>query len=202
MEKLTEQRRDRTRAMIKTMKKVIGTNEPTREALAAAEQVMTEFGDPAYFPPAHFPLNERTGEASYRLSEEPDHSYALYLFVDQGGVKTPPHNHQTWAVNTALVGEEINTLYQVSNQPREPGENPVQVRGRKVLTPGVAISMMPHDIHAIETVADEKSGIVMSLHLYGFAIDRPINRQMFDMVSGRAESYPAWDDIVDPPLGA
>jgi predicted metal-dependent enzyme (double-stranded beta helix superfamily) len=188
--------------MIKEMQAIIGTGEPTREALVAAERVMTEFGDPTFFPLAHFPLKETTGEASYRLWEETDHSYALYLFVDQGDVRTPPHNHQTWAVNTTLIGEEINTLYQVRYHPREPGENPVQVQGRKVLAPGVAISLMPRDIHAIETVADETSGVVMSLHLYGYAIDRPIDRQMFDMVSGRAESYPAWDDIIDPPMGA
>ncbi len=199
---LATKRRDRTKIAIAAIKAEIGAGEVEQERLDRALLILLDYADPAFFPLEHFPAEKDGGEATYRLWEEQDHSFAMYLSVSPDGVRTPPHNHLTWAVNTALIGEEINVLYQVSYQPSEPGESPVKVVGSKTLRSGVGIGLMPRDIHAIETKADEADGIVMSLHLYGHAIDQPSERQMFDLISGQAEGYPSWDGIIDPPMGA
>ena len=47
----------------------------------------------------------------YRVSEDPDHRYALYVNSSLGGHGTPAHNHTTWAVIVGITGEELNRFY-------------------------------------------------------------------------------------------
>src|SRR3990172_8401415 len=60
----------------------------------------------------------------YRVAEDPDHRFALYVNSSLGGHNTPAHNHTTWAVIVGVSGEELNRFYDRSadNGVREKGQ--------------------------------------------------------------------------------
>ena len=58
------------------------------------------------FPQDEFPLGADGG--IYRLSEDPDHRFALYASAGGAGKKVPPHNHTTWAIIAGVHGAERN----------------------------------------------------------------------------------------------
>ena len=68
--------------------------------------------DKELFPRSSFPVTEDGGSAVYRISEDPDHRYALYASVGAAGKSVPPHNHTTWAVIVGVYGDELNRFYQ------------------------------------------------------------------------------------------
>jgi hypothetical protein len=59
---------------------------------------------------AEFPLGADGG--IYRLSEDPDHRFALHASAGGPGKKVPPHNHTTWAVIAGVHGAERNVVYE------------------------------------------------------------------------------------------
>ena len=58
-----------------------------------------------YPPPA--PGGKRNS-CLYRVAEDPDHRFALYVNSSDGNYGTPAHNHTTWAVIVGVSGEELN----------------------------------------------------------------------------------------------
>jgi len=70
------------------------------------------------FPQDEFPLGADGG--IYRLSEDPDHRFALYASAGGAGKKVPPHNHTTWAIIAGVHGAERNVVYdRLDNRSRE-----------------------------------------------------------------------------------
>src|SRR5437773_7705176 len=66
------------------------------------------------FTPRDFPAPEPGGKRNsclYRVSEDPDHRFALYVNSSFGNYGTPAHNHTTWAVIVGVTGEELNRFY-------------------------------------------------------------------------------------------
>ncbi len=202
MDALVDKRRQATAAMIDRVKGILEDKPLSRELLTEALTALLDYADPDLFPLEHFPADEFGEDRTYKLWQDDDFRYALYLSSSPDGVTTPPHNHLTWAAITVLSGEEINLLYQIAHHPKEPGQDPVRVIGRESVTPGKGLILMPNDVHAIETVADPDSGVAMLLHLYGHAIDRPTGRRMFDPVSGAARGYDDAMPALAPPMGA
>ncbi len=47
----------------------------------------------------------------YRVAEDADHRFALYVNSSDGNYGTPAHNHTTWAVIVGVSGEELNRFY-------------------------------------------------------------------------------------------
>src|SRR5215468_10187622 len=119
------------------------------------------------FPQAEFPLGADGG--IYRLSEDPDHRFALYASAGGAGKKVPPHNHTTWAIIAGVHGAERNVVYdRLDNGARA---DHVQLREasakEKTLRRGDVICYLPEDFHHIETPAG--SGDALHLHFYGLS---------------------------------
>jgi rhodanese-related sulfurtransferase/predicted metal-dependent enzyme (double-stranded beta helix superfamily) len=151
------------------------------------------------FPQDEFPLGSDGG--IYRLSEDPDHRFALYASAGGPGKKVPPHNHTTWAVIAGVHGAERNVVYdRLDNGARE---GFVQLREapakEKTLKNGDFISYLPDDFHHIETPAG--SGTALHLHFYGLALDHLPNRVSVDMAAGTAKRFMARAKILTPLLG-
>ncbi len=147
------------------------------------------------FPQDEFPLGPDGG--IYRLSEDPDHRFALYASAGAPGKKVPPHNHTTWAVIAGVHGAERNVVYdRLDNGARA---DVVQLRENaakeKTLRSGDFISYLPDDFHHIETPA--ASGDALHLHFYGLSLEHLPERVMVD-TAGKAERFMSKAKILTP----
>ncbi len=150
------------------------------------------------FPQEEFPLGADGG--IYRLSEDPDHRFALYASAGGAGKKVPPHNHTTWAIIAGVHGAERNVVYdRLDNGARE---DFVQLREapekEKTLRRGDTIAFLADDFHHIETPAG--SGNALHLHFYGLSLEHLPGRVTVDPSSGAAKRFMAKAKILTPLL--
>lgn len=150
------------------------------------------------FPPDEFPLGADGG--IYRLSEDPDHRFALYASAGGAGKKVPPHNHTTWAIIAGVHGEERNVVYErLDNGARADFVQLREVPAKeKTLRRGDVIGYLADDFHHIETPAG--SGNALHLHFYGLSLEHLPDRVSVDLATGKAKRFMARAKILTPLL--
>jgi rhodanese-related sulfurtransferase/predicted metal-dependent enzyme (double-stranded beta helix superfamily) len=150
------------------------------------------------FPQEEFPLGAEGG--IYRLSEDPDHRFALYASAGGAGKKVPPHNHTTWAIIAGVHGAERNVVYERLDNGAQ--EDVVQLREapakEKTLKRGDVIAFLPDDFHHIETPVD--SGNALHLHFYGLSLEHLPGRVTVDLKTATAKRFMARPKILTPLL--
>jgi len=119
----------------------------------------------------------------YRVSEDTDHRFALYVNASLGGHATPAHNHTTWAVIVGVSGEELNRFYDRAGKG-------VQEKGQAVVKQGTGVSFMPEDLHSIHIDAP-----LVNFHMYGLALDHLHRREYYKAEEGQWRVFPAHGDI-------
>jgi rhodanese-related sulfurtransferase/predicted metal-dependent enzyme (double-stranded beta helix superfamily) len=134
----------------------------------------------ALFPAAHFPVDAEHPAQVYRLAEDVDGGFALYLSAGVAGKAQPPHDHTTWAVIAGVEGNERNELYR-----REKTADPARdalVHQRTVdVAAGSAVVLLPDDVHTIELVGGQDG---RHLHFYGRALELLDKRVVFEGAEG------------------
>ena len=120
----------------------------------------------------------------YRLAEDADHRFALYLNSSLGGYGTPAHNHTTWAVIVGMSGDEQNRFYERS------ADGGVRETGRFVVSPGTGVAFMPDDLHSIHIDAP-----LLNFHMYGLALEQLHRREYYQPDERRWKVFPAHADI-------
>src|SRR5918992_2860021 len=119
----------------------------------------------------------------YRVAEDPDHRFALYVNASLGGHSTPAHNHTTWAVIVGVTGEELNRFYdRTDGAPRE--------KGQFVVKQGSGVCFMPEDLHSIHIQAP-----LVNFHMYGLALDHLQSREYYKADEKSWKKFPAHSDI-------
>jgi predicted metal-dependent enzyme (double-stranded beta helix superfamily) len=139
------------------------------------------------FPAGDFPSpppGERPGSCLYRLSQDDDDRYALYVNACRDETDTPPHNHTTWAIVVGFEGEELNRFY------RRTGDGGVEEIDREVVSEGRGVTMLPDDLHSIHI-----RGGARNFHLYGLALERLDQREYFRADDRSWHTFPAHRDI-------
>ncbi len=136
------------------------------------------------FPVDEFPAIEG---GMYRLSEDADHRYALYIVAPAAGGFSPPHNHTTWAVIAGVHGHEHNKLYRRLDDGSQPGQARIEESGSIDVVPGTAVTLMPDDIHSIHLGDD---GPHANLHLYGKSVEHCEGRLMYSRSKGTCKTFP------------
>ena len=151
------------------------------DTLQAVADALVRLGQQrSLFPAAHFPVDAQRPAQVYRLAEDANGGFALYLSAGLAGKAQPPHDHTTWAVIAGVEGNERNVLYR-----REKTADPARdalVHQRTVdVASGSAVVLLPDDVHTIELV-DGQDG--RHLHFYGRALELLDRRVVFEGPQG------------------
>jgi len=173
-----------------------GVNYSTLEKIGGLLASLASRAD--LFPQDEFPLGADGG--IYRLSEDPDHRFALYASAGGSAKKVPPHNHTTWAIIAGVHGAERNVVYERLDNGAQEGvvklrEAPAK---EKTLRRGDVICYLPDDFHHIETPAG--SGDALHLHFYGLSLEHLPDRLSVDMATAAAKRFMAKAKILTPLL--
>ena len=182
----------RTAAVSATMDRIRGIEREhgvTRPALDAIKAEMLALAEQEpLFPSAEFPPPPagQTGSKRYLLQEDPDGRFAIYMLALNPGNSTKPHDHTTWAVVTAVEGEELNRVYRRTDDGAAPGRAALVLEREVLVRPGTGIALMPEDIHSIHTDGTRPT---RHLHVYGLALERLTERQGFDPDQGTVQPY-------------
>jgi len=128
----------------------------------------------------------------YRLAEDDEHRFALYMSTSIGAKDVPPHDHTTWAVIVSVQGTEENRFYDRVGDFSVPGQGQIRQVGGTTVRPGIGVCLMPEDIHSIHP-RNERPALI--LHMYGRALDHLPNRVTFDMAEGTYKVFPASPNI-------
>jgi predicted metal-dependent enzyme (double-stranded beta helix superfamily) len=170
-------------ADVRTIEKRDGVN---RESLEKIKQRLIRLARPELFPASDFPppaAGGRLKSCLYRVAEDDDHRFALYVNSSLGGHGTPAHNHTTWAVIVGVTGEELNRFYdRVEGRPLE--------KGQYVVKQGTGVCFLPEDLHSIHIQAP-----LVNFHMYGLGLDQLHKREFYKADEGAWRIFPAHGDI-------
>jgi len=145
--------------------------------LAARQELFTA----ADYPPPQ-PGSKRNS-CLYRVAEDADHRFALYVNSSDGNYGTPAHNHTTWAVIVGVSGEELNRFY-------DRVDIGVKEKGNAVVKQGTGVAFMPEDLHSIHIQAP-----LINFHMYGLALERLHHREYYKAEERSWKVFPPHSDI-------
>jgi len=145
--------------------------------LAARQDLFTA----ADYPPPQ--PGAKRNSCLYRVSEDTDHRFALYVNSSDGNYGTPAHNHTTWAVIVGVSGEELNRFY-------DRVDGGVREKGNAVVKQGTGVAFMPEDLHSIHIQAP-----LINFHMYGLALEELHHREYYKAEERTWKVFPPHSDI-------
>lgn len=197
---LTDRRKAEVAATVARVRTIVSKGVPTPQTLDKIKGALCNLAARAeLFTFDEFPLPEKDsgpGNCLYRISEDKDHRYALYVNASHPGKNSAPHNHTTWAVVVGVRGAELNRLYQRVDDASIPGKGQVREVSEFSVVPGTGICFMPEDIHSIHVIGKEP---ILHLHMYGLGLEQLDRRIGFDTAQGACTVYPPHRDIRSVP---
>lgn len=156
--------------------------EAIRDRLIALSEERELFSVEDFAPPS--PQDKRTSRL-YRLSQEPDDRFALYLQSSLGDVQTPVHDHTTWASVVGVHGQELNRFFDRTD------DGVVQTH-EHVVEAGTGIAMLPDELHSIHI-----NGRALNFHCYGHALETLTERQYFNPSEKRWKPFSSVSGIIE-----
>ncbi|QKV54576.1 cysteine dioxygenase family protein [Comamonas antarctica] len=189
---LSEQRRAAVAAALADVRQLLAGGDPDRAALAAITARLEALAaHKALFTRADFPPPEAGqgvgASTRYRLNAaDGDEGLALYLNSILPGKTTQPHNHTTWAVIVAVEGQELNRLYDRTDDGSNPAQAQIRLAREFTVEPGASIAFLPDDVHSIHVVGESPT---LHFHLYGKPLERLTGRIGIDPVTGAVTNY-------------
>ena len=126
--------------------------------------------------------DSETGWAVQTLYDEPFFPLTVQLVAWTPGAVSPIHNHASWGVVALLGGQEKNTFWERSPNPKFPDK--IQTVGDILLAPGDVLCLMPDAIHHVEALGDEPT---ISFNIYGET--DYARRFEFNQIQGTAENF-------------
>ncbi|MPN58341.1 hypothetical protein SDC9_206045 [bioreactor metagenome] len=135
-------------------------------------------------------MHEGVGASTrYRLNPaDGDEGLALYLNSINPGKTTAPHNHTTWAVIVAVEGQEVNRIYQRTDDGSSPTHATIELKREYTVQPGASLAFLPDDIHSIHVTGTEPT---LHFHLYGKPLETLTGRIAIDPETGAIKNYNA-----------
>ena len=180
-------RRREIEAAVADVREIERRDGVTRESLGKIKQRLIRLAArQELFTPRDFPPPEPGGKRNsclYRVSEDPDHRFALYANSSLGNYDTPAHNHTTWAVIVGVTGDELNRFY-------DRADAGVREKGNFVVRQGTGVAFLPEDLHSIHIQAP-----VINFHMYGLALEQLHHREYYKAEERAWKVFPPHSDI-------
>ena len=193
---IAERRDAAVAATVAAVRRIEHERGVNRQALEAIKQELIRLAaDKSLFPPEHFSLNPDGSNVIYRLSEDPDHRFALYVSTGKTGRETPAHDHTTWAVIVGIKGKEHNRFYARTDDRSQPGKGRVMEISRATVEHGNGVTLLPEDIHSIHLEGEPPT---LMVHMYGLALDHLHGRVAYNNEEGSYKHFPANPNIRAP----
>ncbi|AOY90639.1 sulfurtransferase [Cupriavidus sp. USMAA2-4] len=168
-------------AFLAEAKRLLEAAPADRTSLQPVAQALERLGlQRELFPAEHFPVSADNPAQVYRLAEDVDGRYALYVSAGQPGKAQPPHDHTTWAIIAGIAGNERNVFYR-RERTEDPARDKLVETGRSEVVPGTSVTLLGDDVHTIELIGGEAG---LHLHFYGLALDRLARRVVFESAEG------------------
>ena len=162
--------------------------ERIRDRLLALAERPELFGSDTFSAPG---AGDKSKSILYRLSEDSDHRFALYLNACRDRADAPPHDHTTWAVIVGLEGQERNIRYgEVA------GGGAPMITEEFMVERGTGIAFLPDDVHSIHI-----EGGALNFHCYGWGLERLHERRYWDSSTNEWKAFPAHTDICEARAG-
>lgn len=172
-------------ADVRAIERADGVTRPALERMKARLMRLaarTDLFTAADYPPPK--PGDKRNSCLYRIAEDDDHRFALYVNSSLGGYGTPAHNHTTWAVIVGVTGEELNKFYE-----RTP-EGGVAETGQAIVRQGSGVSFLPDDLHSIHIERP-----LLNFHMYGLALEQLHRREYYKAEEKRWCVFPPHSDI-------
>ena len=180
-------RKREVEAAVAEVRQIENRDGVTRESLEKIKQRLIRLAArQELFTPRDFPAPEPGGKRNsclYRVSEDPDHRFTLYVNSSFGNYGTPAHNHTTWAVIVGVTGEELNRFY-------DRVDSGVREKGNSVVRQGTGVAFMPADLHSIHIQAP-----LINFHMYGLALEELHHREYYKVEERAWKVFPPHSDI-------
>lgn len=187
MDERSVQRRREIDSAVADVRAIEARDGVSRESLEKIKQRLIRLASRAeLFTHEDFPPPQPGGKRNsclYRVSEDPDHRFALYTNSSLGNYGTPAHNHTTWAVIVGVSGEELNRFYDRSAEG-------VRAKGEFVVRQGTGVAFMPDDLHSIHI-----GGPLINFHMYGLALEQLFHREYYKPEERAWKVFPPHSDI-------
>jgi len=184
----TDERKREIDAAVADARAIEAREGVTRDSLEKIKQRLTRLAARReLFTAQDFPPPAPGGKLKsclYRVAEDADHRFALYVNASLGGHNTPAHNHTTWAVIVGVSGEELNCFYERAD------EGGVREKGRYIVKQGTGVTFMPEDLHSIHIQAP-----LINFHMYGLGLDQLHKREFYKADEKAWRVFPAHADI-------
>ncbi|NJR64711.1 MAG: cupin [Leptolyngbyaceae cyanobacterium CRU_2_3] len=103
-----------------------------------------------------------TGSGVIMLYDEIGYPLTVQIATYLPGTESSIHNHGNWGIVAVLKGEEKNTLWQRTPDPKFPDW--IEPISKVTLLPGDIISFTPDAIHSVEAIGDEP---IVTFSIYG-----------------------------------
>lgn len=187
-------RRQAVDATLADVRRLTAQGVPDRATLSAITARLEQLAaQKALFSHADFPPPAETqgvgASTRYRLNpDDGDGGLALYLNSINPGKTTAPHNHTTWAVIVAVEGQEVNHIYERTDDRSNPHHAHIHLAREFTVQPGAPIAFLPDDIHSIAVVGTEPT---LHFHLYGQPLETLTGRVAIDPDTGEVKNYNA-----------
>ena len=176
-----EKTRDAARATMAEVKSLLAREGLSHQTLSRMKDSLLRLTERHELFPAdvfHPPLDGKNTNYLYCLAEDSEGTNALYISAERHAESrsTLPHNHLTWAVIVGLEGNELNRLYERSDDGKTAGKGSVRVTGEIEISRGKGLFLMPEEIHSVHTRGGHT---MLSMHMYGLSMPRQTERVEF-----------------------
>ena len=166
--------------------RVILIGDDSSQGMAKAADVLASLArHDELFPRDEFPVP--TGEHSdktYRLRQDADGKFALYVNSGSPGQSFRPHDHgASWGIVAAVEGRELHRIYDRVDDGSDDENAQLELNHEIELKPGQAVALPIGTIHSIRGVGDQA---ILHLHLYGIGYHLQEGRTEFDLSAGKA----------------